>query len=66
MKKSYKLLVDRFDYKEGEVVYQFNSHDYGLARDDTIVTGVYHICVTTDPDGGYPFFTIPFEDVEAV
>ena len=64
MKLSYKLLVDRFEYKAGTIVYEYNGYDYGLARDDIIVTGVYHVNMTTDPSGGTPFFTVPLDDVE--
>ena len=64
MKLPYKLLVDRFEYKAGTIVYEYNGHDYGLARGDSIVTGVYHVNMTTDPNGGTPFFTVPLDDVE--
>lgn len=45
--------------KEGTVVYDFMFHDYGLASDDSRYTGIEHVSVTMDPEGGYPSFTIP-------
>jgi hypothetical protein len=50
----------------GTIVYESTKHDYGLASDDTDITGIYHVSVTLNEDGDYPFFTIPFEDLEAV
>lgn len=43
----------------GTIVYPIKGHDYGLASDDTRMTGVLHISVTLDKDGGYPSFTVP-------
>lgn len=57
----YITRVDRFDYPKGTLVQLFKGHDYGCARDDTLVTGERHVSVTTTKDGGYPFFTIPEE-----
>ncbi|QGZ16364.1 hypothetical protein Hena1_02140 [Erwinia phage Hena1] len=45
--------------KAGIVVYRAAKHDYGLARDDTIATGIPHVSVTFNADGDYPFFTVP-------
>ena len=60
----YVLKEDRFEYPAGTVVYDFLGHDYGLARDDTLYTGSYHVSVTTDPDGeATPFFTVPVEQL---
>lgn len=50
---------ERGPVKAGDTVYDCKGHDYGLARDDTESTGVKHISVTLDPNGGYPFFTVP-------
>lgn len=47
----------------GATVYQCAHHDYGCARDDTNNTGIEHVSVTLDAEGGYPFFTIPEEDL---
>lgn len=57
--KKYELLADRFDHKRGTVVYETRAHDYGLARDDTNMTGIQHVSVTINEDGDYPFFTVP-------
>jgi hypothetical protein len=48
----------------GTVVYASAKHDYGLADDDTRITGVRHISVTLNSDGDYPFFTVPEGNVE--
>jgi len=50
----------------GTIVFACTKHDYGLARDDTRMTGVPHISVTMKSDGGYPFFTVPKDSVEEV
>lgn len=47
------------DAKKGTVVYRLAGSDYGLARDDTVATGVEHVSVTLKPDGDYPSFTYP-------
>lgn len=44
---------------KGTVVYRQSGHDYGLAGDDTRLTGVEHISVTLNKNGDYPGFTIP-------
>jgi hypothetical protein len=41
-------------------------YDYGLASDDTEMTGIPHISVTLNSDGSYPFFTVAERDVEEV
>jgi hypothetical protein len=53
------------DFKIGETVYKAAFHDYGCAGDDTRRTGIEHISVTRNPDGDYPFFTIPLVDLDA-
>jgi hypothetical protein len=50
----------------GTIVFACAKHDYGLARDDTRMTGVPHISVTMKSDGDYPFFTVPEDSVEEV
>ena len=50
----------------GAIVYACAHHDYGLARDDTRMTGTPHISVTMKSDGGYPFFTVPEDSLEEV
>lgn len=51
--------------KAGDTVYSLRFPDYGLASDDTRMTGVEHRSVTLDPDGGYPSFTHPAAELEA-
>jgi len=65
----FRLLAEtrlRPDLKVGDIVYDLMKYDYGLAGDDTRMTGVKHISVTTNPDGDYPSFTIPLKDVEQI
>lgn len=57
----YTLTEDRFEHKAGAVVYLYKGHDYGLSRDDTVLTGKEHTTVTLDPEGGSLFFTCPLE-----
>ena len=47
----------------GTVCYDLLKHDYGLASDDTRMTGIPHVSVTLDPEGGYPSFTIQASDL---
>lgn len=48
----------------GSIVYSLRGYDYGLASDDTRMTGVEHVSVTLNADGDYPSFTIPRADIE--
>ena len=62
MVTQYEMLADSpLERKavKGAIVYKFVRYDYGLASDDTRMTGVPHVSVTLDPEGGYPFFTVP-------
>lgn len=52
------------DATEGCIVYASSGYDYGLASDDTRMTGVEHISVTLKRSGGYPTVTIPLHDLE--
>lgn len=52
------------DVKPGTKVYPATCYDYGCANDDERTTGKEHLSVTLDPNGGYPFFTVPVEDLE--
>ena len=70
MTQAYKVLraghsANR-DIKAGHTVYASAMYDYGLASDDTRMTGIEHVSVTLDPEGGYPFFTIPKVDIERI
>lgn len=51
--------------KVGDPVFYCRGHDYGMASDDTALTGIQHVSVTLDENGDYPFFTIPREDIQA-
>ena len=62
----YKLLIDRFGNKAGTIVYEQLLHDYGLTNDDTHATGKEHISVTVNPDGSYPGFTVPLEQLQEI
>ena len=48
----------------GDIVVKCKMHDYGLASDDTRITGIEHVSVTKDPEGGWPSFTIPKAHLE--
>lgn len=50
----------------GTIVFDCLKYDYGLASDDTEMTGVKHVSVTLDPEGGYPSFTIPISALSAI
>lgn len=50
----------------GDVVYKCIKGDYGSASQDTRMTGIRFISLTYDENGGYPFFTIPFDDVTEI
>ena len=70
MIKKYKVLqanraADR-EVKSGDIVYYAIYYDYGLSSDDTNYTGIEHISVTRNEDGGYPFFTIPLRDLKEI
>jgi hypothetical protein len=62
MTRKYELLVDstiEAQAKKGTIAYKSAKHDYGLAGDDTRITGVEHISLSLKEDGDYPFFTHP-------
>lgn len=48
----------------GQTVYSCKGYDYGCANDDSRRLNLRHVSVTLDPEGDYPFFTIPAEDLE--
>lgn len=67
MTKKYTMLRDSTinpDVKAGATVYDCARHDYGLARDDSRHFGIDHMSVTLDPNGDYPFFTVPVRDLK--
>ena len=53
-------------YPAGTTVYSLRGHDYGLASDDSRMTGVEHKSVTLDPNGDYPSFTIQTKSLERI
>jgi hypothetical protein len=60
--KQYRLLQDSKiepAAKEGHIVFKLAKPDYGLASEDTRLTGIPHVSVTLDPSGDYPSFTVP-------
>lgn len=50
----------------GETVYKLRVNDYGSAETDTALEGTPIISVTRDPNGGYPFQTIPLNCIQEV
>ena len=65
--KSYKMLHDSMvesEAVEGTIVYGTIKNDYGMANDDTRMTGREHISVTLKSDGDYPLFTVPLDHLE--
>lgn len=59
--------IDGMTYASvGDVVYDLLQCDYGGADDDTRITGVKHCSVTKEPNGSYPFFTIPVSHLAAL
>jgi hypothetical protein len=69
--RSYTLLRDRWLRgkllaKGGDAVFALKGHDYGLASDDSRITGVEHVSVTLKSDGSYPSFTVPAADLKEI
>ncbi len=65
----YRMLADSTlepKATRGTTVFSIRSHDYGLANDDARATGRHHTSVTLDPGGGYPFFTVPTDELEMI
>ena len=66
MPKRYVMLADselESNAKKGTVVYEYLNYDYGLASDDTWITGIEHVSVTLNENGDYPSFTVPVTDL---
>jgi hypothetical protein len=53
-------------YPAGTICFDCIKHDYGLASDDTRMTGIEHVSVTLDPSGDWPSFTIRRSSLEEV
>jgi hypothetical protein len=66
MPTCYRLKIPYNNLPAGTLVYSYKYWDYGLAKDDTYLTGVEHISVTLKPDGTYPSFTIPIQDLHTL
>jgi hypothetical protein len=58
-KPAYMVLVDSPPFKAGEKVYRLMYADYGVANDDSRMTGVEHWSMTYSETGNYPSNTIP-------
>lgn len=68
MVQAYKILSDSSvgSAKAGEIVFSLSGYDYGLASDDTNMTGIEHISVTRNRKGNYPSFTIPRDKLQPI
>lgn len=64
--RKFVLTTDHAPFKIGDRVNQLMQYDYGLARDDTNYTGIEHISVTRDPNGGYPSHTVPMTALKEI
>lgn len=49
---------------EGVIVFRGSGYDYGLAAEDTAITGIEHISVSLKRSGGSPTFTHPLRNLE--
>jgi hypothetical protein len=69
MPQRYVLLRDSKaepEVKAGTTVYAFGLSDYGCAETDARAIGRPCLSVTLYPDGGYPFFVVPLDDLRVV
>lgn len=69
MLKCYQVIrADRaaVEVSVGQIVFNCKLPDYGTASGDTRHTGIPYTSMTKDKKGGYPFFTIPSEDLREV
>lgn len=69
MPTKYRLLTDskiEAAATKGTIVYKCAKHDYGVASDDTLMSGVQHISLSLKSDGDYPFFSHPLRELEKV
>lgn len=62
--KPYRMTKAHHGHKAGTVCYRTKKFDYGMANDDSRMTGVPHVCMTLRSDGDYPFFTVPTHELE--
>ena len=64
---AYVMLTDSLiepKAKAGTTVHSLRGYDYGLAADDTQITGHQHISVTLNEDGTYPSFTVRRDQIK--
>ena len=59
---AFVLQKEAFGNPVGTLVYHLRMHDYGMASDDTRMTGKQHSSMTLDPSGDYPSFTVADSD----
>lgn len=52
--------------KQGAIIYDCSLHDYGCANDDTRAFREHYASFTLDPEGNYPFFTLPTRCVKEI
>lgn len=64
--KAFRTSTEGLGGPAGTVCYPFAGHDYGLASDDTCMTGRLHKSYTLKMFGGGPSFTHPADDVEEI
>lgn len=67
MINKYRLLEDPDNSSiahAGDMVYDCKMCDYGSASTDSVMFKEPYISVTLDPEGDYPFFTVPVRQLE--
>lgn len=61
--RAHVLLKEHHGHPAGTIIYHATGYDYGMASDDTRMTGVEHTSMTLEPSGDYPTFTVPYRDI---
>jgi hypothetical protein len=61
-----RLKADRFEHPAGTICYLLQGWDHGLSSNDERKTGVKHMTMTLDPNGGPPGFTVPWKDLQQI
>lgn len=64
--KAFRTTTDGLGGPSGTICYPLRGYDYGLASDDTRVTGHEHRSYTLKAFGGYPSFTHRVDQMEEV
>lgn len=62
----FRVTRDTHFFKKDTIVYSPRGPDYGLAGDDTRMTGIEHVSVTLNSDGDYPTSTVPRDALERI